>query len=163
MTLPYPDSPVVTENIATSISRIKDNLAYLDTLGLTGVGGSKIVVSAACNLSLKTGVQDIVGLGFQPKAMMIFATHTGKNTYSYGAATFHSTTASADCACVFQIESYGGYASSVHVAQLQNSDVPTRFIAASVCTFLSTGVRLNWTNYNSATGSVGNIMYMFFG
>lgn len=158
MTLPYPDSPEITENIGTSISRIKDNLEYLD--GLIGSGNIKTIMSTA-NVALKSGVQTITGVGFKPKAMMTFASYANAHMYSWGGATQYSTCTSIDCSCVGQRENYAGIFSQLNFARLyQSSDI---YIEGSVQSFDNDGATVNWNQHGTVASGTGYLMYIFFG
>lgn len=158
MTLPYPDSPEVTENIGASISRIKDNLEYLD--GLIGSGNVKAIISTPSLVS-KISTQAITGVGFKPKSMMVFANTYTQNNFSWGAATQYSTCTSIDCNCVIQSEQFSGTASNTRFARIYH-DAST-YVEGSVKSFDSDGATVNWSQNGSVAGGVGYIMYIFFG
>jgi hypothetical protein len=158
MTLPYPDSPGIDENIATSITRINDNLDYLD--GLIGSGNIKCILSNNVNLSTKTSTQVITGVGFEPKAMMVFGCMYGSYMQSWGGATVGSLSTSVDCSYVAQTYTFGGTANEYHCLGLFTST--NTWVWASVSCFTDDGVRMNFSNINSCNG-LADIMYIFFG
>lgn len=161
MTLPYPDSPDMDENIAASIERMRSNFGYLD--GLIGSGNVQCILSQSCELSTKTSVQVITGVGFEPKAMLAFATYDQSHMNSWGGATVGSVSTSVDNACVIQNETYAGTGSNFYFMTLIQQNSPLKFISGEVNYFTSDGANITFTNYGSASGRVGNIMYMFFG
>jgi hypothetical protein len=162
MTLPYPDSPEIDENIGTSIPRIKDNLEYLDSL--IGSGNVKTIVSTNVEMSTKFGTEIITGVGFQPRAMLTFGSYIGSHMNSWGGATEASagtSSVSIDCHCVGQNETYAGVASSLSFLQIyQTADT---YIAGSVSNFNSDGAVLNWTKGGTPVSTAVNILYLFFG
>lgn len=161
MTIPYPDSPEIDENIAASIERMRANFNYLD--GLIGSGNVQCILSQSVELSTKSGIQTIIGVGFEPKSMLAFVTYEGRHMNSWGGATVGSVSTSVDNACVFQREDYSGSGSNTYFMTLFQINSPTTFIAGKVNHFTDDGANITFTNYNSASGKVGNIMYIFFG
>lgn len=157
MTLPYPDSPDVDENIGASISRIEQNLEYLD--GQIGTGAVKMIISASCDAS-RTGVVDVTGVGFTPKALVVHATEDGGNAQSWGMGCKTSTTNSASCACTW-FDGGGGGLSSLNCVEFYQTSGSVAF--ASISLFLSDGVRMNWSKTNTPSGNVLNLLYLFLG
>jgi len=86
MTLPFPNSPVKSENIATSISRIEQNLEYLD--GQVSLSSLKYVQSSFNMTTLLDGANtlNVTGAGFTPTACIIFASEATGDSQSWGFA-----------------------------------------------------------------------------
>jgi len=80
MTLPYPNSPDKDENIAASISRIEQNLEYLDgVVSLTSFYVKYFTQALDTNDDVS-----ISGVGFQPTAVILFSIETTGNSSSWG-------------------------------------------------------------------------------
>lgn len=81
MTLPYPNSPDKDENIGQSITRIEQNLEYLD--GQITTTQFKMVYKLY-DMGTTNGATDITGVGFKPTAIVCFATETNNDSQSWG-------------------------------------------------------------------------------
>lgn len=155
MTLPYPDSPDVDENIGASISRIEQNLEYLD--GVIAQTSFKHVTSLSVEMATRTGAFVVAGAGFQPTAMILHANELTGNSFCWGVATEISS--SVDCANLNIDSSYGGGHSSTAVLILSQTSANT--LSASVASFFSNGVIMNFTKSGAPTGEVMNMTYVF--
>ena len=84
MTLPFPNSPVKNENIATSISRIEQNLEYLDGEITTTTFKTIYDTQNMSTLAAGANTVNITGVGFQPTAYILFAVETTGDSMSWG-------------------------------------------------------------------------------
>ena len=148
MALPFPDSPVKGENIATSISRIEQNLEYLDgQVSLTSFY-VKYLTSEALD---QNGTIQVRGIGFQPTACIVFASESTGNSVSWGMCDSDSSGDPDNQACNY--ETYDGTVASINAQVFylsQASGVSTR---AAVGDFVSDGLDLTWVAAGSPSGN----------
>jgi hypothetical protein len=121
MTLPYPNSPDMGENIATSISRIEQNLEYLDGILVTS---SFKLIYKAYDMSTTTGAVNITGVGFEPSAAIIFASETTGDSISFGVCDpdsasmctykdYSGAAGASDTNCLYLLQSAGNSQAAV--------------------------------------------------
>jgi len=146
MTLPFPDSPNTDENIADSITRIEQNLEYLDS----GFSANTKVVYYTADMTTDLGTVAYTGAGVTPKMVIIMARSTSSSSWGvidengdemvmYIPYTDLSAT---DTAKAVYLEQASG-ASQTAVVSALTAD----------------GVNLTWTKTGSPTGTANIIMF----
>lgn len=153
MTLPYPDSPDVDENIATSIERVKDNLEYLDG-SATALISSKTVLSTGINMATRSGAVAVSGVGFQPSAVIIYCCDRSANSASWGFAT-----SATSMSCMYQ-----DYISDIHTSATEilhlDQDVG-KSQGAVLTSYGVDGATFTWTKTGLPVGSDMDVIYIF--
>lgn len=152
MTLPYPNSPDKDENIGQSITRIEQNLEYLDGQLRTTTIKHVVKTYSMDTVGDAGGVQNVSGVGFTPTAVTVYAVETTGDSYSMGCNT------DSNDACVYR--DYGGNvgsSSTVCAYLLQDSGDSQECVLTS---YNSDGASFTWTETGACTGS-NNLQVLF--
>ena len=152
MTLPYPDSPAVSENIADSISRIEQNIEYLD--GQIADTSFAQVVLASVEMSTAWATVNVAGAGFTPTAVMAWGIDETGESMTWGMATSTAATG-----CVYK--TYAGTAGSDASLLLYLLQASGASQQAELQSFHSDGAYIEFTKTGSPVGKVMTINYIF--
>ena len=150
MTLPYPSSPEISENIADSISRIEQNLEYLD--GQITTATTKQVLKQSVDMTTN-GLTTITGAGFTPTSVIVMACETTGKSQSWGMAT-----SSTSRGCTYKTYArVAGSDTSLVLYLLQSAGASS---SADLSSFNSDGAVFDFTA-GGAVGLVMDILYIF--
>lgn len=154
MTLPYPSSPDKAENIGDSISRIEQNLEYLD--GNIGLIAFKQVVSTSIEMSTAraSSTVNVAGVGFTPTGLMVWANEETGKSFSFGAATSNTLEG---CSFVKYNSSVGVDSTLLYYLE----QAAGASMEAVLQGFHSDGAYLELTRTGAPVGAVMNINYIF--
>jgi hypothetical protein len=144
MTLPFPNSPAITEGIATSIDRIEQNLEYLDDAFVTS---TMKLVQKTYDMAVTSGAVAITGVGFQPTAIIAIAGENTGDSQSWG---FSDPTP--DAMSIFRRYDEGSGHSTGNMVYLLQADGKSQ--VAAVTSYDSDGATLTWTKTGAPTGNM---------
>jgi len=151
MTLPFPSSPVLGENIATSIDRIEQNLEYLDDALTTS---TMKLINKTYDMATTAGAVAITGVGFTPASIVVFAMEYLGEAHSWGASDATSNM------CTYSDYSVASGSSSTKLLYLLQAAGDSQ--EAVLTSYDSDGATLTFTKTGTPTGNMALIL-LFMG
>ena len=150
MTLPYPSSPNLNENIADSIDRIEQNLEYLDDNLVTGTSKLHTATRAMAGV---TGNVDYTVADITAKSIIVFAVEPAGDLSSWGFIDEDGLEY-----CVY-LDYDGNYASDtsscVHLLSASGKSQTATWVSYSDGSF-----RLLWTNTGSPGVATATLIFL---